>query len=448
MAATEPNGTEATVFDEHPLRQAILDEVHARPFPLLTAPMRAVHLAFIHGGADAEGEFAAVCALFRAHGAKPPTAGARYHRSKIDLGVLRWERHAEFTTYTWESLPGDDPVDEVVPRGPFGDHFVQPGPLLSAMRLVYLPDPGEAEFDDWLLHFDQASLSVSDVARGLGIVATDLKQDSQGYVRYLVVDRGMTWNRAGSIILRLHEIETYRTLALLGLPEAQAVSPRVRAMETELSAITAAVRDADDLAANRELLARLSALAGRLEADVARISYRMSATRAYDEILQARIEALHEVARPGYGTLARFLARRHRPAIRTCNSVQKRQESLSVKIARAIDLLRARVEIALQQQNADLLHSMNSRAQLQLRLQQTVEGLSIGAVSYYLIGIIGYAAKGLKTAGYLPVKQEIVTGIAVPLVVAFVWWTVRRIRRHHGEPHAASPHEAAEKKPD
>ncbi|PLX36127.1 MAG: DUF3422 domain-containing protein [Hyphomicrobiales bacterium] len=421
------------VFEEHPLRQTLLDEVHARPFPLLEAPLRSIHLAFMNANTDAESELAAVSALFRAHGAKPPAAGARYHRSPIDIGILRWERHSEFSTYTWESKPGEDPLREVAPRGPFGDGFTQPGPLLSALRLIFLPDPGDAGLEKLLEAFDPVSLSVSEVTQGKGLFATDLKQDPQGYIRYLVVDHGMSLSRAGSVILRLHEIETYRTLALLGLPEAQAVAPRVRRMEEELSGITAAIRDTTELTANRELLARLTNLAGELEADVARISYRMSATRAYDEILQYRIDALDEKPTPGHGTLDRFLARRHKPAIRTCNSVQKRQEALAQKLGRAIDLLRARVDIDLEQQNGELLESMNRRARMQLRLQQTVEGLSIGAISYYLIGIVGYAAKGLKEAGVFPVKPEIVMGAAVPVVLGFVWMMVRRIRKHHAE---------------
>ncbi|HOV03938.1 MAG TPA: DUF3422 domain-containing protein, partial [Kaistiaceae bacterium] len=245
--------------------------------------------------------------------------------------------------------------------------------------------------------------------------------------------RGMSPARAGSVILRLHELETYRNLALLGLPLAQGLMPSLARMEAELGEITNAIRESQDLQDNRALLARLSRLAGELEAEATSASYRLSATRAYEEVINIRLDALDEQAQSGYGTLARFLARRIGPAMRTCHSVEQRQGRLADKIARAIELLRARVDIDLEQQNGELLSSMNRRAQLQLRLQQTVEGLSIGAVSYYLLGIIGYAAKGLKEAGLSPVKPEVAVGLMVPVVLGLVYWMTQRIKKHHAE---------------
>ena len=50
----------------------------------------------------------------------------------------------------------------------------------------------------------------------------------------------------------------------------------------------------------------------------------------------------------------------------------------------------------------NLLGAMNRRQQLQLRLQATVEGLSVAAITYYIVGLVGYAAKGLKEGGALP----------------------------------------------
>ncbi|MEZ5841394.1 MAG: DUF3422 domain-containing protein [Hyphomicrobiales bacterium] len=420
-------------FPEHPLRDTVLSEVHARPFPLLKAPIRAVHLAFTIDRDEAKALPAMVAEVYRSHGGEPPAPGARYHRTTIDCGTLRWEQHSEFTTFTWNSVPGEDPLAESVPDGPFSGAFRAPGKLLSAQRLVFIADPGEAGLTRLLSQFDQRSLSVSIVAQGRALLATDLQKDAEGFIRYLVVDRGMSEGRAGSVILRLHELETYRILALLGLPVALGMQPSVARMEAELGSITDAIRQSRDLAGNRELLARLTQLAGELEAEAASVSYRLSATHAYNEIVDIRLEALDEQALPGYGTLARFLARRMGPAMRTCRSIESRQAKLADKLAQAIDLLRARVDIDLEQQNGEVLASMNRRAQLQLRLQQTVEGLSIGAVSYYLLGIVGYAAKGLKEAGVLPVKPEVVVGLLVPVVLGLVYWMTQRIKKHHAE---------------
>ena len=116
--------------------------------------------------------------------------------------------------------------------------------------------------------------------------------------------------------------------------------------------------------------------------------------------------------------------------MRTCRSIEERQANLSRKLARTTALLRSWVDLQLEQQNSELLQSMNRRAKLQLRLQQTVEGLSVAAVSYYVVGLVGYVAKAARDAG-LPVNPSLATGIAVPIVVLVIWLLVRRIRRGH-----------------
>jgi uncharacterized membrane-anchored protein len=114
--------------------------------------------------------------------------------------------------------------------------------------------------------------------------------------------------------------------------------------------------------------------------------------------------------------------------MRTCESIRKRQEELAAHVARASNLLRTRVDVALESQNQDLLQSMNRRAQLQLRLQTTVEGLSVAAISYYVVGLIGDAAKALKPLGFF-LDPEVVIAVAIPFVVGIVWRGVRHVRR-------------------
>ena len=174
-------------------------------------------------------------------------------------------------------------------------------------------------------------------------------------------------------------------------------------------------------------------LAAELEADAAASLYRFGASRAYDGIVEERLNALDEEVVPGYDTWAGFLKRRVAPAMRTCRSVEERQANLSRKLTRATTLLRTWIDVEVESQNRDLLASMNDRAKLQLRLQQTVEGLSVAAVSYYVVGLVGYLAKGSVLFG-VEVKSEVVTASAVPVTILAVWWMVRRIRRRHSEP--------------
>jgi uncharacterized membrane-anchored protein len=161
------------------------------------------------------------------------------------------------------------------------------------------------------------------------------------------------------------------------------------------------------------------------------MAYRFGATRAYAELVHERLRRLDLQREGALEPLGDFVERRFEPAMRTVRSVEGRMESLSVRIARAADLLRTRVDLALQEQNRSLLTSMDERAKLQLRLQQTVEGLSVAAVSYYLLGLLSYMLKA-SAAAVGPQTADILLAIAVPVVVFAVWSLVRRVRRRLG----------------
>ncbi len=338
------------------------------------------------------------CRSWRAASASPvPDKQARHHAMNWGKGTLRWERHTEFSTYLFEGplrRPGGRKEDT-----PFGNGFSPPGAVISGIRLEIRKWTPSAE--KLIAGFDASSLCYSLVENGKAAIITDFRQDGDGLTRILILERGLTPQRTGALCQRLIDIETYRTLALLGLPLAQSLSVRVRRIEDRLAVITAAMK-ATDSRDNRRLLAELTALAAELEADAASSLYRFGASRAYDGIVAERLAALDEVAVPGYDTWAGFLQRRVAPAMRTCRSVEERQANLSSKLTRATQLLRTWVDVEVEKQNRDLLASMNNRARLQLRLQQTVEGLSVAAVSYYVVGLIGYLAKGterLRQAG-------------------------------------------------
>jgi uncharacterized membrane-anchored protein len=280
--------------------------------------------------------------------------------------------------------------------------------------------------------FDPASLCFSLVDRGAAAIVTDFCQDGDGLTRILVLDRSLTAASTGALSQRLIDIETYRTLAMLGLPLALSLSGRARRIEDRLAVITREMKDTD-ARDSHALLADLTELAAELEADAASSLYRFGASRAYDGIVRERLEALDEEAVPGYDTWRGFLQRRMAPAMRTCRSIEERQANLSRKLTRATTLLRTWVDVEVEKQNRDLLASMNNRARLQLRLQQTVEGLSVAAVSYYVVGLIGHIADGGAALFGHAVKPEAAMAVAAPIVVLLVWWGVRRIRRSHAE---------------
>jgi uncharacterized membrane-anchored protein len=414
----------------HALRAAILGEVHARPFTALPTPARVLHFAFDTTGERAQADRAALAKLCESRGLSAPRAADKHFRVPFGGMALRWEQHSEFTTYTWE-VPGDTageafhpPACELAAPMTF---VPQPGPLLAAIDLHLLKDRGIAP--ERL--FDRASLAVAENSDGTALYATDFKPDPAGFVRILVADRGLGEERAGALVQRLIELETYRTLALLGLPEAQRLAPSIAHIERQLAHVTEEMRKADTLETNHRLLDELTALASELEAGAAASLFRFGASRAYNEIVQLRLQTIGERKVGGLPTWSSFLARRMAPAMRTCLTTEERQGTLSRKLARAANLLRTRVDVAQQQQNQDLLKSMNARTRLQLRLQATVEGLSVAAISYYVVGLFGYVIKGAHDAGLVRIEPSYAIAAFAPFAVLAIWFVVRRIRRRH-----------------
>ncbi|HEX2255323.1 MAG TPA: DUF3422 domain-containing protein [Afifellaceae bacterium] len=412
----------------HPERATALGEIHSRPFTLVRTPRAILQLAFITDEAEPASDLAVLAELCRMRGLSGPDPEARHHTLEWGSGTLRWERHTEFTAWWWVAPAPPDFLDPLKGR-PFGNGFRAPGQLISAVRLD-VRTGGEGD-EEWLAPFDPVSLCWSEMDGGLAKAATDFRQDADGLTRILVVDGGLGPARAGALSQRLIEIETYRTLAMLGLPVAQALGPRLRRIQSRLAEITAELRDGKASDGQR-LLDELIDLAAELEADAVAALHRFGASRAYDEIVGQRLAAVGEQPISGYETWSAFLKRRLQPAMRTCRSVEERQASLSQKLARGANLLRTRIDVELERQNRDLLSSMNRRARLQLRLQRTVEGLSVAAVSYYVVGLLYYLFQGAEEAG-LVLDPTVAAAAAVPPVVLAVWWMVRRIRRRSDE---------------
>jgi len=276
----------------------------------------------------------------------------------------------------------------------------------------------------WRALFEPSRLAASEVMGGAAIAATDFHPDDSGFVRLLMLNRHLTAGEAGSLVRWLLDVETYRTLALLGLPEAEAVGPTIRRIETELPLFLQQIRQGEGLEASRELLQRLTALAAELEAGAANSLYRFGATRAYHELVRHRFDAIGEEPLPNLPVLAAFLTRRLTPAIRTCSSTEARQQNLSQELARAAQLLRTRVQIELESQNKDLLSGMNDRFQLQLKLQQAVRWVTVAATTYYVLTILRILYEGMQReiAAFDP---ALATAISVPFALGLVLWIFR-----------------------
>lgn len=433
MSSIVPQLNSAMSYVPHPQRGPVLGEVHARPFQPVPTPCRILRFAFTTDLEQARLDREALTQFCQSRGVPGPVGGLKHLRITLSDVVVRWEQHSEFTTYTLE-ISGIDRSPFERPAGSLAmviRDIPQPGPLMCAIDLHLVSTMPGGGFPDL---FDPTSLAAASIEGGIALAASDFKVSSDGFVRFLVVDKGMKPEVAGRLTQRLLEIETYRVFALLGLPTAQALGPSLKKAEDDLTEIARAMTGSEGLDSNHALLNRLMQLASQLELETSRTDYRFSAVRAYEGIVDQSIESLHETALPeGYPTFGTFLARRVKPALRTCKMMEERQQKLAEKVARNANLLRTRVQVDLEQQNRDSMRSMNERAKLQLRMQQTVEGLSVAAVSYYVLGLLGYLFKGIKDAELTKIDSSVLTALALPLVILGVAMAVRRIRRQHSE---------------
>ncbi len=424
--ATKDNGPDMARFAPHPQRAAALGEIHSRPSPAISAPRVILHFAFSSDGGSSPSH-AVLAELCRTRGLSAPDPMSRYHELAWGRGHLRWERHSEFTTFSFDG-PAPAAFQGEVVNHPFGPGFNQPGMLISATRVEirHWDDAGEA----MLAAFDPESVCVTQMENETTAVATDFRQDANGMTLFLLLSKGVQPARLGYFAKSVIELETYRTLAMLGLPMAQSLSARLSGYETELAHLTSEMRNVETPQVPA-LLDRMMKLAGESEADATASLFRFGATRAYGEIVHERMAMLGGERMNVHREVMRYLNVRLAPALRTCRSVEDRQIILSEKLHRSATLLRTRLEVDMEQQNRDLLDSMDRRARQQLRLQQTVEGLSVAAISYYVVGLFSYFAFALESWAGPAVSGKLLTALFVPVAILGVWWLVRRIRRFH-----------------
>ncbi|MGE5545474.1 MAG: DUF3422 family protein [Solirubrobacterales bacterium] len=427
MAAVMPG--QSFTMREHGLRRPLAGEVHARPYEQVSAPVRATRIAMVHDGVPCRVERTYLAELLAPHGCETPGEDTTWFSRDLGGLRLRWERHSEFSTYTFLRFdPFEAPFAatalDLVP----GDWLARmPGAAITAVHVAVEREPRAA--DDLAAQFDGNALVGARVMGGAAEAWTDFRLHADGFGRFLVRDHCLTRGQTGRLIQRLFEIETYRMMALLAFPEAKRANAEMARIDAGLGGIVAELaKGAGDDRSLLDALTRLAADAERLDAET---SFRLSAARAYHAIVGARIAELREERIPGVQTVAEFMDRRLAPAMKTCESAAERQLLLARRVSRAGDLLRTRVDIALEEKNRDLLHSMDRRAKLQLRLQETVEGLSVVAISYYLLGLIGYVGKGLKAAG-LHIDSDILALASLPVILGAVALGVRRLRRAIG----------------
>ncbi len=420
-------------ISDHPLRYRLANELHARPFPSIDAPATAAYLAIKRekdaASRDRAQDLVHLCKLLDRYGVAHPQPGATHYFGQIGRHWLKWESHTEFVTYTaFSSHLSERPFDsadfEVFPEAWLSQ---APGGRITS-ALLRIDQLGEAdamndEMGDWFVH---ESLAVSRVLDGVALIAGDFCIDPAGHLRFAVfVKKGTGPRRIGRIVQRLCEIETYKAMSMLGFARAGALGPEMSRYDSTLSGL---MDDMTLLESPAEAtLDDLLGVSAELEKLAADMSFRFGATEAYEAIVHERIKVLREERFMGRQTFAEFMTRRYDPAMRTVASTRSRLAAMANRAMRAGDLLRTRVEVERSAQNQQLLESMNRRADLQLNLQQTVEGLSVVAISYYAVNLVSYALYPFAKA-LLGMEKGMLSALVTLPVVALVWLAVRRIR--------------------
>ena len=419
-------------------RRMLHNEVHARPQARIRLPALVVYVAVFNEGVSREQECAHLRLLPGQQDLGVDQLHSNFLRLRFEGYTLKWERHSEFTRYSLvQPLPPQgllgalDP--ELLTSVVLQPEWLRtiPGRTIAAVKLAMVhgdltdADATMAQARVWFGGNPVVASVLGNNSHSLAV--TDFVLRPSGFERMLVVGpQDTSQTRAGRVSQRLLEIETYRLMALRGLPVTKALAPMLAQCEAALADITAQLENKST--SDQSLLDTLVSLAARVERATAENIYRFSATRAYDALVAQRIAELREKAIPGTQTIGEFMQRRLSPAMATVAATSQRLTSLSERVARTSAMLRTRVDIATEIQNQQLLEKLTRGQELQLRLQTTVEGLSIAAISYYVVSLLLYGGKALKGAG-VPINPEVAAGAAIPLVLWAVWSATRRIHR-------------------
>ena len=415
---------------EHASRRAIVGEMHLRRWPSIEAPTLVIQILRLVPENDRTCAREMLAAL-PAGSRITDTDNPKHLAGELAEGIaFVWEAHTEANAFTL-FLPAACPADltGLVPDSSIAAALEWAlglqGEVIRATRMVILNDEATAIPVVDALGLAEAEL----ISCHIGARArlwTDFRIGPDGFGRMVIAANGIGGRNLARLVQRVQELGNYRNLALLGLPAARSSWGMLNEIEgalRELSGDVSRPEITDDI-----LLQRVSGLSLDLMSISVSTGYRMNATRAYAQLVEERLAELSPSAIDGFQSLTDFTERRLLPAVRTCAAHARRVRALSERTASFTSLLRTRIETRIENQNARLLESMERSSSLQLRLQQLVEGLSVVALSYYSIGLLGYLLKGIEAADDRVRAPEILA-LTTPLVVVGITVALHRLKR-------------------
>ena len=410
------------MLNEHKLRREIVGEMHLRRWPPIMPPLRIVQIVRLGPpGTAVDG-----LPPFRPGEAGFAAGGSRHMDGELGGGVVfTWERHSEATTLTLFAPPDSDLLD---PARAWAE--AMDGEVIRATQIAVESGIAEAERRVAELAADPAELVSCEIGGGARLWS-DFRIKSQGYGRLVVAANTLGPLDLTRAVQTVQELGNYRNMALLGLPVARQCWAQLDAAEEELRGIGEQLNAGE--ATDNALLDALCAMSLEVGTIAGASRYRLSATAAYARLVEERLATLAPVAIPGFASLADFTQRRFYPAIRTCETVVRRQQELAERSAQLTSLLRTRIETRIEDQNGQLLKSLEKAATTQLRLNHLVEGLSTVAITYYAVSLLAQMGGGLALFGWHVSHDLLAALLTGPVFFALYFYLRRERHRLIGE---------------
>ena len=426
------------------------DELHARPYIKLGNNLRTFHFAYLIKENDEKKSWKYLDNFLRKiNFQKLPNEVSKYWVAEGKDLTVRYECHTEFISLTLiypnkienknkpklfdENFLNLLPIDflENFP----GDHFLSTWIEMAPSNFNFKP----IDIEEFFYHDNFAG---SNVAEDGANVFMSFKSDrtdflGSGFRRVFIQNKNLRTRRTGRLLQRIVELETYQVLSLLGLPQVRQETLNLSNLEKQITEITKSVSKTAKKNLNKKSIAypdyqkdlnELSYVVAKIEEIDSSSNYRLSATAAYYKLVEQRIQDLREERLESFQTNYEFLSRRLQPAIRTTEAFSRRLESLAIRAQRADNLVRTQIEMGVQIQNKNLLESMELRARAQLRLQETVESLSIVAITYYIVGLLSTLVDPINFDKFF-ISKTVFLALCVPIILVLIWYIAKMVRK-------------------
>ena len=428
------------------------DELHARPYIKLSNNLKVFHFAYLIKENDDKKSWTYLDNfLGKINFQNLPKEASKYWVAEGKDLIIRYECHTEFISLT---LIYPNKIENKNKNKPklFDENFLR---LLPTDFLKKFP--GEHFLSSWIemvpskhifkpidieRFFYHDNFAGSNVAEDGANVFMSFKSDrtnflGSGFRRVFIQNKNLRTRRTGRLLQRLVELETYQVLSLLGLPQVRQESLNLINLEKQITEITKSVSRTTKKNLDKKSITypdyqkdlnELSYVVAKIEEIDSSTNYRLSATAAYYKLVEQRITDLREDRLESFQTNNEFLSRRLQPAIRTSEAFSRRLESLATRAQRADNLVRTQIEMGVQIQNKDLLESMELRARAQLRLQETVESLSIVAITYYIVGLLSTLVDPISFDNFL-ISKAVFLALCVPIILVLIWLIAKLVRK-------------------